>query len=66
MDSINRNQHPEGYQHLAECYLFIKDYEKACQFANECLNRKESDPDVHNLMGLSYFLKVCKVLSLSL
>jgi len=49
---------PEPYHKLAEVFLTLKEVDKAIHFATECNKYKQNDPDLSNLIGLCYLLKV--------
>ena len=52
------SNNPEPYHKLAEIFLALKEVDKAIQFATECNKYKQNDPDLSNLIGLCYLLKV--------
>lgn len=49
---------PEPYHKLSEIFLALKEVDKAIHFATECNKYKQNDPDLSNLIGLCYLLKV--------
>ena len=58
-EAIDRDQNnPEPYHKLAEIFLTLKEIDKAIHYAIECNKYKQNDPDLSNLIGLCYLLKV--------
>ncbi len=50
----------EAYHKLADLFLSLRDLDKAIYYAAECSKYKQSDVELNNLIGLSFFMKVKK------